>query len=261
MSTRTARTSAASEALIALRQELHALADPARAVGATRFFKSGPGEYGAGDKFLGVTVPQIRALVRQSDRLSEPDLLSLLHSAWHEERLLALLILVRRFGKMKQGGAGQRRVEKLYLAGTRWINNWDLVDSSAPHILGVWLRDHDRSVLKRLAASRSLWEQRIAVLATFAFIREGDFSDTLRLCKFFLTHPHDLMHKACGWMLREVGKRELSVLRIFLDDHAPRMPRTMLRYSVEKLSEKERRHYLSLDRCLNLPNPVLIKTR
>lgn len=131
------------------------------------------------------------------------------------------------------------------LANTRWINNWDLVDTSAPHILGVWLFQRDRRVLKRLAASSSLWEQRIAVLATQTFIREGDFTDTLQLCETLLGHPRDLMHKACGWMLREIGKRELSVLRTFLDAHAPRMPRTMLRYAIEKLSEKERRHYLS----------------
>lgn len=235
-------------ALAVLRRALHAMADPVRAVGSKRFFKTGPGEYGEGDQFLGISVPQVRSWVPRTDALDEPGVLSLLHSAWHEERLLALFILIRRFKQMKRNEAGQKHLVDLYLSNTRWINNWDLVDTSAPHILGTWLLQRDRSVLKRLAASSNLWEQRIAVLTTQAFIRENDFADTLRLCKLFLPHPHDLMHKACGWMLREIGKRELSLLRQFLDAHAPRMPRTMLRYAIEKLSEKERRHYLSLER-------------
>ncbi len=234
-----------SISLTSLRQQLQAMGNPERAAGSSRFFKTGPGEYGEGDKFLGLTVPQIRSLVPTTDPLSEPDLLCLLRSEWHEERLLALFILVRRFGKMKRDEAGQKHLVELYLGNTRWINNWDLVDTSAPHILGVWLLHRDRRILKRLAASSSLWEQRIAVLATQTFIREGDFADTLRLCETFLAHRHDLMHKACGWMLREIGKRELSVLRTFLDAHAARMPRTMLRYAIEKLPEEERRHYLS----------------
>lgn len=234
-----------SHPLTSLRQQLQAMGNPERAAGSSRFFKTGPGEYGEGDKFLGLTVPQIRSLVPTTDPLSEPDLLCLLRSEWHEERLLALFILVRRFGKMKRDEAGQKHLVELYLGNTRWINNWDLVDTSAPHILGVWLLHRDRRILKRLAASSSLWEQRIAVLATQTFIREGDFSDTLQLCETFLGHRHDLMHKACGWMLREIGKRELSVLRNFLGAHAPRLPRTMLRYAIEKFSEKERRHYLS----------------
>lgn len=237
---------AAGSPLAALRQALHTRADPVRAAEKSPFFKTGPGEYGEGDTFLGVTVPQIRSLVPGTDLLSEAGLLSLLHSAWHEERLLALFILVRRFRRMKRDESGQQYLVDLYLANTRWINNWDLVDSSAPHILGAWLLHRDRRVLQRLAASTSLWEQRIAVLATQAFIREDDFTDTLRLCKSLLTHEHALMHKACGWMLREIGKRELAVLRTFLNAHASRMPRTLLRYAIEKLSDKERRHYLSL---------------
>lgn len=241
------RPSPARNPLASLRQALHAWADPVRAADKSPYFKTGPGEYGEGDKFLGVTVPQIRSLVLGTDLLSEPGLLSLLHSPWHEERLLALFILVRRFGKMKRDEAGQKHLVDLYLANTRWINNWDLVDSSAPHILGAWLLQRDdRAILNQLAASTSLWEQRIAVLATQAFIREDDFTATLRLCKSLLTHSHYLMHKACGWMLRETGKRELAVLRTFLDAHASRMPRTMLRYALEKFPEKERRHYLSL---------------
>lgn len=195
--------------------------------------------------FLGVSVPQIRSLVPSTDPLTEADVLVLLRSRWHEERLLALLILVRRFTRSKGDEKAQKHLVDLYLVNTRWINNWDLVDSSAPYILGTWLLKRDRRVLKRLAASSSLWEQRIAMLATQAFIRAGQFTETLQLGEYFLTHPHDLMHKASGWMLRELGKRDLSALRAFLDAHASRMPRTMLRYAIEKFPPKERLRYLS----------------
>lgn len=237
-------------ALATLRKRTHALADKERAAVSMRFFKTGPGEYGEGDQFLGLTVPQTRSLVKLGDALDETGLLSLLHSEWHEERLLALFILERWFVHASSDEARRKRVVALYLANTKWVNNWDLVDSSAPYILGPWLLRRDRSILATLAASGSLWEQRIAVLATFAFIREGEFSDTLRICKSLLAHAHDLMHKACGWMLREVGKRDLSTLRAFLDENAPFMPRTMLRYSIEKLPEHERREYLAVKREL-----------
>lgn len=229
------------------RAGIRALADPAKAASSLRFFKTGPGEYGEGDKFLGLTVPQVRSLLPKSDELSEADVLSLLHSEWHEERLLALLILGRRFAKAKKQPHAQTWIVKHYLANTKWVNNWDLVDSSAPYILGAWLlRNEDRSVLRELATSKNLWEQRISVIATQAFIRAGEFADTLWLCEHFLTHKHDLMHKACGWMLREAGKRDVRVLRAFLDKHAPRMPRTMLRYAIEKLEAPERARYLAL---------------
>lgn len=229
-----------------LQKQLREQASTERAVGSLRFFKTGPGEYGEGDQFLGLTVPQVRLIFRQTDDLAEKDVLTLLHSAWHEERLLALLILVRRFEKARKDEAVREHIVALYLKQTRWINNWDLVDTSAPLILGEWLLTHEREVLDRLAHSKSLWEQRIAVLATLAFIRAGEFDDTLRLCERFLTHEHDLMHKACGWMLREAGKRDVAVLRAFLDRHAKLMPRTMLRYAIEKLPEAERRGYLML---------------
>lgn len=228
-----------------LRQALHAMADPERAASSLRFFKTGPGEYGAGDQFLGIAVPQTRSLLRQSDALTEAKVLTLLHSKWHEERLLALFILVRRFAKAARDEAARQHLVKLYLAHTRWVNNWDLVDSSAPQILGTWLLRRDRSILHRLAKSKSLWEQRIAVIATQALIRDGQFDDTLTLCETFLGHPHDLMHKACGWMLREVGNRDEAVLTCFLDQHAASMPRTMLRYAIEKLAETRRRPYLN----------------
>ncbi len=238
----------AKDALSALREKVHALANKERAAGSMRFFKTGPGEYGEGDKFLGLTVPQIRSLVRMGDALNEAGLLSLLHSEWHEERLLAMFIFTRWFTNAKGDEREQKRAVDLYLANTKWVNNWDLVDSSAPYILGPWLFRRGRGILAKLAASSCLWEQRIAVLATFAFIREGEFSDTLRLCKSLLTHPHDLMHKACGWMLREAGKRDVATLRAFLDENAPQMPRTMLRYAIEKLPEKERIRYLAVKR-------------
>lgn len=227
-----------------LSQQLHALACPERAVVSQGFFKTGPGEYGEGDKFLGLTVPQIRAVMPQTDALKEADLLTLLHSAWHEERLLALLILVRRFEKANKDETARAHIVELYLANMKWINNWDLVDTSAPYILGAWLLTHERAVLQKLAASKNLWEQRIAVLATQTFIRAGEFADTIQLCERFLTHKHDLMHKACGWMLREAGKRDEAVLRAFLDKHAARMPRTMLRYAIEKLTATERSRYM-----------------
>ncbi|GDY19944.1 hypothetical protein LBMAG56_12890 [Verrucomicrobiota bacterium] len=228
-----------------LRQALRRFADPTRAAGALRYFKTGPGEYGAGDQFLGVTVPQTRSLLPASDALSESDMLTLLRSEWHEERLLALLILVRRFTKSAHDDATRAHLVKFYLANTAWINNWDLVDSSAPQILGTWLLTRDRRSLYGLAKSKSLWEQRIAIIATQAFIREGQYDDTLALCEHFLPHPHDLIHKACGWMLREVGKRDGAVLRRFLQQHAGRMPRTMLRYAIERLPATERQQYLA----------------
>jgi 3-methyladenine DNA glycosylase AlkD len=230
-----------------LRDALRRLADPVRAAGALRFFKTGPGEYGEGDQFLGITVPDSRSFLPRSDALREADVLILLRSKWHEERLLALLVLVRRFGKAAKDEAAREHLVRLYLANTEWINNWDLVDSSAPQILGTWLlrRERERAVLRQLACSKNLWEQRIAILATQALIRDGQFDDTLRLSEHFLTHPHDLMHKACGWMLREVGSRDEAVLRRFLDQHATQMPRTMLRYSIEKFPEADRSQYLA----------------
>lgn len=228
-----------------LRQQLRAQASFERAEGALRFFKTGPGEYGEGDRFLGLSVPQVRAMLPKTDGLAEKEVLSLLRSEWHEERLLALLILVRRFAKARKDEEACARIVDVYLKNTRWINNWDLVDTSAPFILGEWLRTHERDVLDTLAKSKSLWEQRIAALATLTFIRAGEFDATMRLCERFLTHEHDLMHKACSWMLREAGKRDVAVLRAFLDRHVSRMPRTMLRYAIEKLPEAERRKYLS----------------
>jgi 3-methyladenine DNA glycosylase AlkD len=227
-----------------MRGAMRAAASSEAAEVARRFFKTGPGEYGEGDKFLGLKVPQVRAFVKQSDALSEDDVLALLHSEWHEERLLAMLILVRRFEKAKRDEPLRSHLVQLYLANTAWINNWDLVDTSAPQVLGAWLLTHDRSVLHKLVKSKNLWERRIAVLATQAFIRQGHFDDTLALVKSLLSDKHDLMHKACGWMLREIGKKDKAVLGRFLDEHSARMARTMLRYAIERFPEDERQAYL-----------------
>ncbi len=234
--------------LKALRSTLRHQASPEKAEGAKRFFKTGPGEYGEGDKFLGLTVPQVRVLVKQSDALTESDVLALLHSVWHEERLIALLIMVRRFEKAKHDDAARARLVKLYLSNTSHINNWNLVDTSAPQLLGVWLLTHERAILNKLARSKNLWERRIAVITTQAFIRAGQFEDTLRLVRSLMRDQHDLMHKACGWMLREVGKRDQSVLVKFLNEHAAEMPRTMLRYAIEHFCSAERQRYLAAGR-------------
>ena len=211
-----------------------------------RFFKTGPGEYGAGDLFLGVRVPAIRQVARRSDGLSLAQVSVLLGSRLHEERLLALLIMVRRF---ERGDAVIReRVFRLYLRRLRFINNWDLVDLSAPNIVGAWLLERPRRLLLELARSRVLWHRRVAVLATLTFIRRDQFQDTLRLCRQLLPDNQDLIHKACGWMLREVGKRNRCALKKFLQAQAGGMPRTMLRYAIERLPGAERQFWLGQPR-------------
>ena len=229
--------------LTEVRSKLRASAKPGDAEFLQRFFKTGPGQYGEGDLFLGGRVPTARALAKQCDLLPWVDLTSLLHSRYHEERLLALLILVRRF---QRGTEPERRaVYDFYLASTRWINNWDLVDLSAYHIIGAWLLERSREPLLELVVSPMLWERRIAVVCTYAFIRAGQFNDTLELSRRLLNDGHDLMHKACGWMLREVGKRDQAVLAGFLEQHSRAMPRTMLRYAIERFPEPERRAWLT----------------
>jgi len=224
-----------------LHDELRRRIRPGHAEMAARFFKSGPGEYGEGDRFLGIRVPDIRAVAKLDDGRS--DIRGLLHSEWHEERLLGLLILVRRFER--GSGAEQRSIFDLYLSETAWINNWDLVDVSAYKIVGAWLLGRLRARLHTLARSQSLWERRIAIVSTYAFIRTGDLDETFSLSRKLLNDREDLLHKACGWMLREAGKRDAGALRRFLDAHLPDMPRTMLRYAIEKFSPEERRRYLA----------------
>ena len=224
------------------RRLLRAHANPARAVGLQRFFKTGPGEYAEGDRFLGVMVPQTRLVARACRDLSAGSIQSLVRSKFHEERLLGLLILTRQYQRGRT--AARNSLFRLYLRNRKWINNWDLVDSSAPYIVGPHLEQSDRKLLAQLAASNRLWDRRIAVLATFHFIRNGDFSDALRLCQRLLDDREDLMHKACGWMLREIGNRDRQALERFLARHASTMPRTMLRYAVEKLPGPSRRRFM-----------------
>jgi 3-methyladenine DNA glycosylase AlkD len=222
---------------------LLALANPKKAGFLAGFFKTGKGQYAEGDCFLGITVPAIRQLSRQFRQLGLKDCERLLQSAYNEERLLALLILVEQYRK---GDVGvKNKVYQIYLSNLPRVNNWNLVDGSAPYIVGAHLLNQNRTLLYQLAQSRSHWDRRIAVLATFAFIRSGDFTDTLKLAEQLLDDEHDLLHKACGWMLREVGKRNQSVLEGFLGQHFAAMPRTMLRYAIERLSPAKRASYLT----------------
>lgn len=231
-------------ALDSLRERIRASGSEAAALACLRFFKTGPGEYGEGDLFLGVSVPRLRAFLREAGGLSLGENVELLRSPWHEERLFGLLLLVRRFQAAAVGGELRGQIAALYLENLACVNNWDLVDSSAPHILGGWLQGRERSILESLAASPVLWERRVAVVATQAFVRNGDFEWTFRLVSGLLGDPQDLMHKACGWMLREAYKRESGPVLRFLELHGRRMPRTMLRYAVERVPEPERKQLL-----------------
>ncbi len=222
--------------------ELRKFAEPHRAQVHQRFFKTGRGEYGEGDKFLGIRVPHIRKLVKQFRGLSITDTEKLLHSRWHEERLFALLAMVDSFGRSSD--ELQKKIYDLYMDGTRWINNWDLVDLSAPHIPGGWLCGRDREPLHEFAGSDDLWKKRIAIISTLHFIRKNDFKDTLHISEKLLKDNHDLIHKAVGWMLREVGKKDLETEEIFLRKHYMNMPRTMLRYAIERFPEEKRQKYL-----------------
>lgn len=226
----------------AARRAVREIADPETAAASAWFFKTGPGEYGEGDRFLGVRVPDIRTLARRFEALSIDQMSRLLRSRFHEDRMLALLIAVRQYQKGDE--ATRRAIHDFYMAHLEHIDNWDLVDVTAPHVIGAYYRDRDRKPLYRLARSAVLWHRRIAIIATAAFIREDDFTDTLALAERLLDDREDLMHKAVGWMLREVGKRDVGALRTFLGEHHGRMPRTMLRYAIEKLPEPERQRWL-----------------
>lgn len=229
--------------------KLRDFADPRKAETLLRFFKTGPGQYGEGDRFLGVMVPQTRGVAKLYRGFSFGELSKLLASPWHEERLLALLILVDRVGK-NASGEDRRKAFDFYLSHRSGINNWDLVDLSAPQVIGGFLWDHpqERKRLDAWAASTRLWDRRVAIVSTYFLIRQGRFEETLRLSRELLGDPEDLMHKATGWMLREVGKRDLGVLRGFLDREAPRMPRTALRYAIERMRPAERTRYLRIPR-------------
>ncbi|HRJ72192.1 MAG TPA: DNA alkylation repair protein [Terrimicrobiaceae bacterium] len=231
-------------ALDDLRRALRGAARPGDAEFLQRFFKTGPGEYSEGDRFLGVRVPAVRKLLPQTDGLRDGDLLVLVRSEIHEERLLGLLVWVRRFGRSDE--PARRQIFRAYLREAACVNNWDLVDTSAPAIVGGWIAAHpaDRNILLRLARSECLWERRIAIVSTLALIRRGDLEPTTTISALLVGDPHDLIHKASGWMLREAGKRDPEALRGFLEEHAATMPRTMLRYAIEKLGPAERRRWL-----------------
>ncbi|PIE01481.1 MAG: DNA alkylation repair protein [Acidobacteria bacterium] len=222
--------------------QMEALSNSGIASHSQRFFKTGPGEYGHGDLFRGIRVPKIRQLSRKYKKLSLNDTLRLLKSAYHEDRQLALFIMVLKYKSSDPDT--QKQLVEFYLSHTAYINNWDLVDGSAPQILGTHLLHTDRSLLYRLADSDSLWERRIAVLACFTFIRHSSYDDILKLAAILLHDPEDLMHKAIGWMLREVGKRDFQTEDEFLKTHYRQMPRTMLRYAIEKYPEEKRQAYL-----------------
>lgn len=239
-----------------VKKALVRLATPERAKASAWFFKTGPGQYGEGDKFLGVTVPAQRQVARRFSEEPLGEIAKLLSSSLHEERLTGLLILVRQYARAASGkhadAAKREAIFDFYVEHRGCVNNWDLVDSSAPYIVGRHLLEKPRSarrVLLRWAKSKNQWERRIAVLTTMAFIADGQFEDTLELAELLLTDREDLIHKAVGWMLREVGKRDLGVLRRFLDAHHASMPRTMLRYAIEKLSSDERGKYMTKPRA------------
>ncbi len=235
-----------------IKKEFKRLASPAQAKKLSRFFKTGPGEYAEGDHFLGIKVPVQRTLVKKYRDLPLVDVTALLQSTIHEHRFTALLILVDQF---KRGGTDpkvrsilRKNIYNLYLKQTKYVNNWDLVDSSAPYIVGEYLRVYgvDRKILYKLVRSKNLWERRIAIIATQNFIRHGESDDTVRLARLLLTDTHDLIHKAIGWMLREVGDRDTAVLEKFLRQNVSRLPRTALRYALEHFPEKKRARYMAV---------------
>ena len=221
-------------------------ADPAQVAGLSRFFKTGPGEYGFGDKFLGIKVPVTRGVVKECwQETSFQELEECIGSEYHELRLAALLTLVQIFAHAKKDPALQQRCVDFYLAHTERINNWDLVDLSCYPLLGEWLLDKDRTLLYELArGGKSIWEQRIGMVSTMAFVRRGQLKDTFNIADILLYHPHDLIQKAVGWLLREAGKRDKAALVAFLEPRYRTMPRTALRYAIEKFPEAERQAYL-----------------
>lgn len=231
-----------------LEKELRGHANKEKAVILSSFFKTGKGEYGEGDKFLGITVPVERKVAQKYIDVNFSDIQTLLESPYHEIRMTALFILVYKMKRaMKISAANideQKRIVDFYLKNIRYINNWDLVDATARDILGAYYFDEDRSVIFKLARSNNLWEKRIAIIATFYFIAQNDFSDSLKLAKDYINDDRDLIQKATGWMLREIGKRNKKSLISFLKNHSKVMPRTMLRYSLEHFSKREKRLFM-----------------
>jgi len=227
-----------------IRKEIESLSNPEKAKILQRFFKTGPGEYGDGDLFLGIQMPYIRQLVKLNNKTPLSEIQALITDPVHEVRMAGALLLVECFKRSDQ--SGKKDCFDFYIAHAKKINNWDLVDLTCHHIVGAWLWDKDRTPLYQLAQSQNLWEQRISMISTFYFLRKNDFTDTLELAKLLLNHKHDLIHKAVGWMLREVGKRNQDVETDFLeqDNRYLKMPRTMLRYAIEKYPEDQRLGFL-----------------
>lgn len=232
-------------AIVAIKKEIRGHADPERAKSSLWFFKTGKGEYGEGDKFLGLSNPIAHKIVKDfSKDLSLNDLNKLIKGMFHEERLIALLILVEKFRSASE--LEQKKIFDFYLKHTKYINNWDLVDCSAHKIVGAYLNDKNRKILYKLAKSKNLWERRISVISTFYFINNKQTKDSLKIAKILIDDKHDLIHKAVGWMLREIGKKcGQEVEEIFLKQYYKTMPRTMLRYAIEKFNEKKRQFYLN----------------
>ena len=225
------------------RDEIRALANKEIAKHSLRFFKTAKGEYGHGDIFLGVRTPQIRLIAKKHIGISTTEMKTLIKSKYHEERLLGLIILVNKYSKAKDEKS-KNQLYKIYVSSFKYVNNWDLVDVTCPHIIGKHLMDKDRSILYSWAKSDNLWTKRIAIVSTHWFIRKNDLQDTFKIAEMLLNDEHDLIHKAVGWMLREAGKRDLEKEEIFLKKHYKNMPRTMLRYSIEKFPEPKRQKYL-----------------
>jgi len=225
------------------RDEIQALANKEIAKHSLRFFKTSKGEYGYGDVFLGVRTPQIRLIAKKYIDISTADMKMIIKSKYHEERLLGLIILVNKYSKAKDEKV-RNQLYKIYVSSFKYVNNWDLVDVTCPHVIGKHLMNKERSILYSWAKSNDLWTKRIAIVSTHWFIRKNDLDDTFKIAEILLNDEHDLIHKAVGWMLREAGKRDLEKEEIFLKKHYKNMPRTMLRYSIEKFPEPKRQKYL-----------------
>lgn len=231
-----------------IKSDLKNLANPEKAKNWQRFYKTGQGEYGEGDIFLGISVPEQRKIAKEYYKnISLKEVEQLLDSEIHEHRLTALIILVEKYKKAKKDNLQKRQIFEFYLKNTKKINNWDLVDLSAPNIVGDFSLKDGTHIIRFLAKSDNLWEKRIAILATFAFIKKRNFGESLFIADSLMNDEHDLIHKAVGWMLREIGKKNLAVLELFLSTRYKKMPRTMLRYAIEKFPEEKRKKYLKGD--------------
>lgn len=224
-------------------KELYKYANKEKVATYKRFFKTGMGQYGEGDQFIGVCVPDTRKVAATFASLTLVEIQQIIKSQVHEERLLALIILTLQFKKADE--QTKKSIYDFYLQNLAYVNNWDLVDSSADKIVGEYLIDKDKELLSNLAKSKNLWERRVAIIATFQFIKKNQFETSLKIIKLLIKDEHDLIHKATGWMLREIGKRDLSTLIAFLDKYCTQMPRTMLRYAIEKLDNTKRLEYLN----------------